>query len=161
MALSTFLVHTLAMKKPLTAAAGFAALSLFDLLRFPLVVLPGAYPSVFMGCIRDHRYDVECLAHFIPARCLTYIHKTTDMINYVSKALVSFGRIEAFLEREEVESGSVSSAEKKHDGAPATPALVIRDGAFRWGGSGEGPEAATAAPPTLQGARFWLLVVMY
>lgn len=83
------------------------------------------------------------------------------MINYVSKALVSFGRIEAFLEREEVESGSVTSAEKQHDGAPSTPALVIRDGAFRWGGSGEGPEAAAAAPSTLQGAYFWLLVVMY
>lgn len=40
-ALCTFLVHTLALGKPLTAAAGFAALSLFDLLRFPLVVLPG------------------------------------------------------------------------------------------------------------------------
>jgi hypothetical protein len=52
-------------RQDLTASTGFAALALFDLLRFPLVVLP-------------------------------------DMINYLIKALVSFGRIESFLEREEV-----------------------------------------------------------
>lgn len=139
MALSTFLVHTLALKRPLTAAAGFAALSLFDLLRFPLVVLP-------------------------------------DMINYCSKALVSFGRIEAFLEREEVEGSTTTSTTTTAaaDAAAAAaasssvsrgPALVIRDGAFRWGGSGAGAamdgggdDGHAAVPPTLRGA---LCVVGY
>lgn len=86
--------------------------------------------------------------------CTSYTKQTTDMINYVSKALVSFGRIEAFLEREEVEPGSVSSSnEQQHDSAPA---LIIRNGAFRWGGSGEGAEEGNGitVPPTLQGACF-------
>lgn len=119
-ALATFLVHTLALKKPLTASAGFAALSLFDLLRFPLVVLP-------------------------------------DMINYVSKALVSFGRIEAFLEREEVEGPSPAALTGGSTTGVEKGGVVVRDGAFRWWSAvevKEGQDAAAAAAgvtPTLHG----------
>jgi ATP-binding cassette subfamily C (CFTR/MRP) protein 1 len=38
--LFTFVTHALILRRPLSASAGFTALALFDLLRFPLVVLP-------------------------------------------------------------------------------------------------------------------------
>ena len=102
----------------------------------------------------------------------------TDMINYVSKALVSFGRIEIFLEREEVEGSQASTTAAT---APATAAsspvhhsssssgsaaLEIRDGVFRWGGSGAAADGGGggdddgqhgAAPPTLRGGLGGLL----
>merc|ERR1711918_159991 len=39
-ALFTFIIHVVVLKKKLTASTGYTALALFDLLRFPLVVLP-------------------------------------------------------------------------------------------------------------------------
>lgn len=75
------------------------------------------------------------------------------MINYISKALVSFGRIEAFLDREEVESPPSLSAQGEEGEAVEKGGLLIRDGAFRWGSAVEVKEGATAASvtPTLHG----------
>lgn len=178
-ALVTFLVHTLALKRPLTAAAGFAALSLFDLLRFPLVALPG----MFFVCIYIER-QVTINEQGVEPMFISYLNQHphasythVDMINYVSKALVSFGRIEAFLEREEVEGSqasttaptaaatAASSSVDQSSSSPGSAALEIRDGVFRWGGSGAaadgvgggGGDGQHAAPPTLRGGLGGLL----
>jgi len=70
------------------------------------------------------------------------------MINYCSKALVSFGRIEDFLSRPEVALPPSSLP-------PSLPlgGIAIESASFRWGGveDEEAEEGETLPPPILQG----------
>lgn len=96
--LFTFIFHALILKRPLTASAGFAALALFDLLRFPLLVLPDMVRPRQPLSLTHPPCQVVSLLDAPSSRVCAW------QINYLIKALVSFGRIEAFLEREEVAS---------------------------------------------------------
>jgi ABC-type multidrug transport system fused ATPase/permease subunit len=167
--LFTFIFHALILKRPLTASAGFAALALFDLLRFPLLVLPDMVrPRQPLSLTHPPSRQI---ANFLdaPSSCVC-----AWQINYLIKALVSFGRIEAFLEREEVSpkpmlgastsallmapsphlSSSGKTAPPLHtpvSGSEAGPmpalplgAIRLRDASFRWGSAqGSGPLTLT------------------
>lgn len=58
--LCTFLVHTRLLGRTLTASQGFTSLSLFGILRFPLLVLPDVV-----------NFYLQVSLHFTSSSCLT------------------------------------------------------------------------------------------
>lgn len=59
--LCTFLVHTRLLGRTLTASQGFTSLSLFGILRFPLLVLPDVVNFYLQVSLRFHKFR-DCLA---------------------------------------------------------------------------------------------------
>lgn len=73
--LCTFLVHTRLLGRTLTASQGFTSLSLFSILRFPLLVLPDVV-----------NFYLQVSVRFVLLCCSTVVHSTARSIRFIIHA---------------------------------------------------------------------------
>lgn len=64
--LCTFLVHTRLLGRTITASQGFTSLSLFGILRFPLVVLPNVINFYLRVSLNLYERAIYVSVHSVP-----------------------------------------------------------------------------------------------